>query len=110
MKKAVKKKLDELEKDGKPKTHTKLLKRVAIEGGFSIRFVENCVGLYLANLRDHVWEKRKLRVPDLGTFKVKPMKARAVQPPPGQDGTDPIEVPAMDVVTFRAAKNFRTRT
>lgn len=90
-----------------PKAETRLLvETVALECNLPLSHVTRVVELYLAVLRDQVWERGELRVPDLGTFRVRLHRAKRVRAP----GTATvIDIAPKEIVGFRASRNWRTK-
>ncbi len=61
---------------------------------------------FLAVLRDEVWQRGELTVPEFGRFRVVPVKKRLVLVP---DGSKRFRVPDHQVVKFRAFPNWRRK-
>lgn len=91
------------------KDQRRLMQTVAKQGSFTMPFVEEVLRLYFVTVRDEVWQRGKLWISEIGTFRIKVRKAREVTPPPGATASEPITLPPHEVVTFRASKNWRTR-
>lgn len=62
--------------------------------------------MFLAVVRDQVWKHRRLFIPGFGVWRVKTWKPRRVRGPVGSNVVE-IQLPATDIVRFRAAKNWR---
>jgi nucleoid DNA-binding protein len=83
-----------------------LIETVALEAQLPLSTVTRIVEHYLAVLRDQVWERGELRVPEFGMFRVKRHRAKRVRPP-GQATV--IDIAEREVVVFRASRNWRNR-
>jgi nucleoid DNA-binding protein len=73
-------------------------------GGISKRQAEEHLNAWIALLTATVKKEKALKIPDLGTFRLKQLKARTGRNP--QTGA-PLKIPARRKVSFTAAKAFK---
>jgi DNA-binding protein HU-beta len=73
-------------------------------GGISKRQAEENLNAWIALLTATVKREKALKIPDLGTFRLKQLKARTGRNP--QTGA-PLKIAARRKVSFTAAKTFK---
>lgn len=85
-------------------TKEELLKSVSTDTGLTIKDCNAVLGSIAKNL-EKGWKKGDgIRLPEIGVFNVKNVKARKGKNP--QTGKE-IQIPAKNVVTFKASKHIR---
>jgi DNA-binding protein HU-beta len=85
-------------------TKEELVKSVSAETGLTIKDCNMVLGSFAKNLEKCFKKSDSIRLPEIGTFGVKRTNARKGKNP--QTGKE-IDIPAKNVVTFKAAKSIR---
>lgn len=94
-----------------PKSWGAVLEDLARYGGLSKKDARELAQVLAAAIRDHVWRHGALRVPELGTFRVKRRQPKVIVAPPGtESNVVRLQLPEDEVVTFRASRNWRRRS
>jgi len=89
--------------------YEELLDGLADELELPKRTVRHVVEMFNLRLSQSVWERGRLRVPDLATFSVRKRKARPIVDPNAPRAERRIQLPAHEVVLARVAKSWRRR-
>jgi len=90
--------------------YSELVEHVAIRQGITKRGAREVIEAFVVLLGELVWRKGRVRVPGLGDFTVKHMKARRIAKPPHLGpGAGFMVVKARRVVKCRVSPQWRTR-
>lgn len=85
-------------------TKAEFISRVASSGKFTKAEAEKVVGAFLEAMEDGLAKEGKITLKGFGTFEVKKREKRMGRHP----GTgEPLEIPASNVVVFRAAEPLK---
>lgn len=89
-------------------TRRDIVNRFADESRLGKDEAARLMDLLLAIIQDGTWQEGEVRLLGFGIFRVRQRKALE-RPHPSGDPELHVSIPAREVVTFKASRNWRTR-